>query len=149
MRQGVSFRGLAWAFLLLFLLSSVASSRYYYFAETESGWNTGLRESETLNMHLSGFSMGQGAYSRYGDVNFNDVSVKDRTSSSNGTLSYEEGMDVASKVDEDDEDSSNVTFAFVKPPGAQDYYLTVDEYWPVHIEAFRSLDISGKSSRYM
>ena len=142
MRLGVSVHGLAVAFLLLLLLSSYASSRFYYFGETESGWNTGIRESTTLSMNLFGFSMGQGSYSRYGEVGINDVRVRDRTSSPNGTLYYQEGMDVTSKVDED---NSDVTFSVFKPTGAQDYYITVNEYWPVHIDASRTLDISGKS----
>ena len=147
MRLGVSVYGLAVVFFLLFLLSSYASSRFYYFGETDSGWNTGIRESNTLTMDLSGFSMGQGSYSHYGEVGINDVRVRDRTSSPNGTLSYQEGMYVTSRTYEEnsDEDNSDVKFAVVKPPGAQDYYITVDEYWPVHIDASRTLDFSGKS----
>jgi len=138
MRLGVSIRGLAVAFILLLLLSSYASSRFYYFEETDSGWNTGIRESNTLTMDLSGFSMGQGSYSHYGDVGINDVRVRDRTSSANGTLTYQEGMHVAS------DDTNDVVFDVTKYPGAQDYYITVNETWPVHIDAYRSLDFSGK-----
>ena len=98
-------------------------------------------------MDLSGFSMGQGSYSHYGEVGINDVRARDRTSSPNGTLSNQEGMYVTSRTydQNSNEDNADVKFAVVKPPGAQDYYITVDEYWPVHIDASRTLDFSGKS----
>lgn len=90
-------------------------------------------------MDVSGFSMGQGSYSRYGEIGLNDVRVKDRTSSPNGTLVYQEDLHATA------DDSADVTGDLWKSPWSQDYYLTLNESWPVHIDASRTLDISGKN----
>lgn len=138
MSLGVGIHALAVAFLLL-MLSPHASSRSYYIELPDTGWNTGERQSTSLTMDISGFSMGQGNYSRYGEVGINDVRVKDRTFSQNGTLYYIDGIHVNSS------DINDTTFEFQKNPDSQDYLLTVNEAWPVHIDASRSLDFSGKS----
>lgn len=138
MRTRVSGLGFATACLLLLLLSPSVYSRYYYYEESESGWNTGLRESITLSMDISGLSMGQGSYSHYGEIGLDDVRIRDRTSSANGTLVYREGMHIISDANEDE------VFDAVKPSGTQNYYITVNETWPVHVDSYRSLDFSGR-----
>lgn len=138
MSLGVGIHALAVAFLLL-MLSPHAFSRSYYIELSDTGWNTGERQSTSLTMDISGFSMGHGNYSRYGEVGINDVRVKDRTSSQNGTLYYIDGIHLSS------DDIEDTTFEFQKNPDSQDYLLTVNETWPVHIDASRSLDFSGKS----
>lgn len=134
-------RGLAVSIIplfFLFLIVSVSSADYYYYDEKESGWNTGFRQTINLTMDLSGFSMGDGSHSRYGEIGLADVRVKDRTSSANGTLVYREGMHITSEILDD------VFFDAVKPAGSQDWYVVVNETWPVSINSYRILDFSGR-----
>jgi hypothetical protein len=89
-------------------------------------------------MHLSGFSMGDGSFNRYGDIGLDEVRIKDRTSAANGSIFLNEKMDI--KAD----DSNDVTFAANKLPGVNDWYVTVNESWPVRIDSYRSLDFKGR-----
>lgn len=134
-------RGLAVPVMLLFflfLMVFISSADYYYFDEKESGWNTGFRQSTNLTMDISGFSMGDGSHSRYGEIGLADVRVKDRTSSANGTLVYREGMHITSEILDD------VFFDAAKPAGSQNWYVVVNESWPVSINSYRTLDFSGR-----
>lgn len=130
--------GLAVPIVLLFLIVFISSADYYYFDEKESGWNTGFRQSMNMTMDLSGFSMGDGSHSRYGEIGLADVRVKDRTSSANGTLVYREGMHISSEI------TDEVFFDAVKPAGSQDWHVVVNETWPVAINSYRVLDFSGR-----
>jgi len=120
---------------VLLLLLSFASGRTVILSE--SGWSTGLRESTNLSMDLSGFSLGSGSFSRYAEISKNEVKVRDRTSSSNGTLDLREEMHIYSN------DEADWLWDYRKYPGNQDYYLRVYEAWPVYISAARTLDFSG------
>lgn len=131
-------RKLAALIILIFLIVSASSSQYYYFEEIESGWNTGLRYSINATMDLSGFSMGDGSHSRYGEIGLAGMRVKDRTSSANGTLVYREGLHISSDTSEE------VFFDAKKPARGQDWYVVVNETWPVHIDTYRVLDFSGR-----
>ncbi len=140
MRQRDLRLGLAVLVILLLPTVFLSSARYYYFEENESGWDTGLRESINVTMDLSGFSMGEGSHSRYGEIGLAGVRIKDRTSSANGTLVYREGMHISSDPSED------IFFDAQKPAGSQDWHVVLNETWPVHIDTYRSLDFSGSLS---
>jgi hypothetical protein len=129
---------LVFILILLLLFVSISLGRFYHYEERESGWNTGLRQSQNVTMHVSGFSMGEGSFNRYGEIGLDEVRIKDRTSAANGSIFLNEKMDI--KAD----DSNDVTFAANKPPGVNDWYVTVNESWPVRIDSYRSLDFKGR-----
>lgn len=124
--------------VLWLLLVSISSGKFYHYEEQESGWNTGLRQSQNVTMHVSGFSMGEGSFNRYGEIGLDEVRIKDRTSAANGSIFLDEKMDI--KAD----DSNDVTFAAIKPQKVNDWYVTVNESWPVRIDSYRSLDFQGR-----
>lgn len=82
--------------------------------------------------------MGDGSFNRYGEIGLDGVRIKDRTSAANGSIFLNEKMDI--KAD----DSNDVNFAANKPPGGNDWYVTVNETWPVRIDSYRSLDFKGR-----
>lgn len=82
--------------------------------------------------------MGEGSFNRYGEIGLDEVRVRDRTSAANGSIFFNENMDI--KAD----DSNDVTVAANKPPDVNDWYVTVNESWPVRIDSYRSLDFQGR-----
>jgi hypothetical protein len=124
--------------ILWLLFVSISVGRFYHYEESESGWHTGLRQSQNVTMHVSGFSMGDGSFNRYGEIGLDELTIKDRTSAANGSIFLKEKVDI--KAD----DSNDVTFAANKPPGVNDWYVTVNESWPARIDSYRSLDFKGR-----
>jgi hypothetical protein len=130
--------GLIIILVILFVSYSSCQNTQYHFEESESGWRTGVRESGNVSMHLTGFTVGNGNYSRYSQIGYNDVQVSDRTSAANGSIVCQESMGIESLI------AIDPVFYAHKPAGTQDWYVQVDETWPVYIDAYRSLDFKGR-----
>jgi hypothetical protein len=122
--------------LSIFLLS--VSSTSYLVREDETGWTTGLRSSMNVSLEISGFVLGNGNYSRYTEIDVNDVRMRERVSAKDGTLDTEERINLSG------EETDPWESELVKLPGTQDYTLTVNETWPVSLKATRSIDYIGK-----
>jgi len=123
----------------LILSISSANANSYAVTETESGWTTGLRQSQTALVDITGSSFGNGTFSRFTDMDFNDVRMKERIGALNGTLGTSESVQLQANADND------IEVNLIKLPGSQDFTITVNETWPVAMSARRSLDYSGKN----
>ncbi len=123
--------------VLLCLLGST-SSRFYQVTEGDTGWTTGLRQSINATLDISGSAVGEGTFSRYTDMNFDDVRAKERISALNGSLDTSESTRVIAQPIDD------VVINLVKYPGTQVYRLTVNETWPVVMASRRNIDYIGR-----
>lgn len=125
---------------VMLLLSSPASGRFYQVTEGESGWTTGLRQSNNISLNISGSAIGEGSYQRYTEMGFLEVRMRERIAASRGTLDTSERIHL-----EADTSNDVVGPEYGKYPGGQIFYITVNESWPVNLSAKRSMDYVGKS----
>jgi hypothetical protein len=89
------------------------------------------------SFEISGFSVGEGRYYRITDIKINDVRMKERISAGEGSLDAEERIFVASETTEDPESE------LIKIPGTQILSVSIEEVWPVVLNAERRLDYMG------
>ena len=124
--------------VVLFILCSCTQGRFYEVKEEETGWTTGLRQSDNLSLDLSGSAIGEGRYQRYTELGLLETRMRERIAAANGTLDTEERIRLIADT------SNDVEVTVVKNPGTQDFIITVDERWPVAILAQRNIDYLGK-----
>lgn len=124
---------------VMILLSSPASCRFYQVTEGESGWTTGLRESNNISLNITGSAIGEGSYQRYTEMGFLEVRMRERIAASRGTLDTSERIHL-----EADTSNDVVGPEYGKYPGGQIFYITVNESWPVNLSAARSMDYVGR-----
>lgn len=136
MRLSGYFFTLALAVLLIGMQPAACS--FYKVTEGDTGWTTGLRHNLNVSLDLSGSSIGEGRFSRYTEMNLNDVRMRERIAGNNGTLDTDEAVRMIA------EEVNPVEVTLIKRPGNQDYYLTVNESWPVAMSAVRSLDFHAE-----
>ncbi|NYT01143.1 MAG: hypothetical protein GKC10_00020 [Methanosarcinales archaeon] len=126
------------ALLLATFLTAVASADYHYWTEEESGWSTGLRQNINASLEITGSAIGEGTYSRYTEMNLNQVRMRERISASEGTLDSQERISLWA------DDTAEIESTLVKHPGNQNYQFRLNETWPVHLNASRSMDYQGR-----
>lgn len=138
---------------LLFLASlSIVTyaSQWYEIKEDSTGWTTGYRSTMNATMTLDGFSVGRGSYSRYTEIDVNHVAMKERISTTNGTIDTKEAIYMHSLLPAEEGIyggryiDPNWNSTLIKVPGTQTWILTVQEHWPVTLNAARSIDYLGK-----
>jgi hypothetical protein len=129
---------LAAALAALVIFSVPVTGTFYEVTESETGWTTGTRQTLNASFELTGSTIGKGTYQRYTDLSFNDVRMRENIAAKNGTL------DTAESISLQAEDVNDVVVTLIKNPGNQDYYLTVNETWPVALSAARRIDYIGK-----
>ncbi len=124
--------------IVLIIICTSASGRFYQVTERDTGWTTGLRQSINTTLDLSGSAVGDGKYYRYTDMNFDDVRMRERIAAANGTLDTSELIYLKSET------TNPIEISLEKSPGTQNYTLTVNETWPVVLAARRSIDYIGQ-----
>jgi len=77
--------------------------------------------------------------SNYGDVNFNDVRLRERTAAQEGIYSSEELINLKAEAYED------VNQTITKPAGSEIWTIKWNETWPVVLSASRSIDYAGNN----
>jgi hypothetical protein len=111
----------------------------YKVNEYGTGWTTGLRHHWNIStMNISGSSNGVGSFSRYTDINNNDVRMRERISTNYGTVDTDEVVVMEANATEPGYIGAE------KAPGNQDWHLMVNEKLPVFMRASRSMDYKGK-----
>jgi len=123
---------------VLLILCEFGSCKYYQVTERDTGWTTGIRQSDNISLDITGSAIGEGTFSRYTETDVNDVRMRERIAASNGTL------DTAERIRLKADTTNPVEITIEKFPGGQDYLLTVNETWPVGMLAQRRLDYMGK-----
>jgi hypothetical protein len=78
-----------------------------------------------------------GYYSRYANMNANDVVLKERTSANQGSLRYAEIINVRSNIDEP------IILTISKAPDSYVTFNEFNEYWPSLLQSRRHLFYSG------
>lgn len=112
---------------------------YYQVSVGDIGWTTGVRQSTTASLDMSGSTIGEGKYQRFTEIKLNDVRMRERIAADNGSL------DTSERIHAMAETINPVVISLVKYPGSQNYALAVMEKWPAAIAAGRSIDYIGKS----
>jgi hypothetical protein len=126
------------ALAVLLIGMQPAACSFYEVTEGDTGWTTGLRHNLNVSLNLSGSSIGEGRFSRYTEMNLNDVRMMERIAGNNGTLDTDESVRLIA------EEVNSMGVNLVKRPGNQNYYITVNESWPVAMSAVRSLDFHAE-----
>jgi len=146
------------AYLLLMLagLISTASAASYTFGvdnvtDGSSFWIS--RQSANMSFDLSGSVEGDIApiavtpagrvltpyYSGMADLDANDVRLRERTAALEGIYSSEEVISLRASA------RSTVNRTYAKPAGSDVWTITLEENWPVTLNASRTVDYLGKS----
>lgn len=126
------------ALLLVTLLMGMASANYHYWTEEESGWSTGFRQNINASLEFTGSAIGEGTYRRYTEMSLNQVRMRERISASEGTLDSQERISLWA------DDSAEIEKTLVKFTGNQNYQFRLNETWPVHLNASRTVDYQGR-----
>lgn len=136
MSSGLKYWSLA---ALLIIICLTARCDYYQVTIGDIGWTTGLRQSMNVSMDMSGSTIGVGTYQRFTEIKLNDVLLHERIAADNGTL------DTSERIHAMAETLNPILITLTKPPGGQNYSLSVVERWPAIINAQRSIDYLGRS----
>jgi len=147
-----------WAYILLLLagLISSASAVSYTFGvdnvtDGSSWWIH--RQSGTIGFDLSGSVEGEIApiavtpagrvlspyYSGLADLKADDVRLRQRTAALEGTYSSEELIKLRAEAEAD------VNRTYFKPAGSDVWTITLEENWPVSLNASKTVDYLGKN----
>lgn len=140
--------------LLAGLISSASAASYtfgvYNVTDGSSFWIS--RQSANMTLDLSGSVEGEIApiavtpagrvlspyYSASSDLDANDVRLRERTAALEGTYSSEEAIYLRAWV------NSAVNRTYFKPAGSGVWTITLEENWPVRLNASRTVDYAGK-----
>jgi len=138
--------------LLAGLISSASANSWTYgidnVTDGSSWWIH--RESGTIGFDMSSSFEGQISpiegpggrvldpyHSHYVNVNVNDVRLKEVTGTLAGTYSAEDEIKIRAEAEAD------VNRTYFKPSGDDIWYVTLEENWPVCLNASRSIDYAG------
>ncbi|MBN1323294.1 MAG: hypothetical protein JW986_04745 [Methanotrichaceae archaeon] len=105
--------------------------------EGDTHWTTGRRDIVNTSLTIEGLSYGDGNFSRYTEMGFAEVGLKERISAVRGTLDTRESVSIKAV------DDADPVAIIQKRSGNQDYYVAVNETWPVSISAERVIDYTG------
>jgi len=78
-------------------------------------------------------------YSGLADLEANDVHLQERTAALEGTYSSEELISLKAEAEAD------VNLTYAKPSGSDVWTITLEEKWPVTLNASRTVDYLGKN----
>lgn len=123
--------------LLLLIVPLISSGRYYIVSEGDTGWTTGRRDIVNTSLTIEGLSYGDGNFSRYTEMEYAEVGLKERISAVRGTLDTRESVSIKAVAETDP------AAVIKKHPENQDYYVALNETWPVSISAERVIDYNG------
>lgn len=124
---------------VMILLSSPAAGRSYQITEGESGWTTGLRQSNNISLNITGSAIGEGSYQRYTEMGILYVHMRERIAAHRGTLDTSEHIHLEANTSNDVNGPN-----YGKYPGGQIFYIIVNESWPVSLTASRNMDYLGE-----
>lgn len=145
----------AYLLLLVGLISSASAASWTFGVDNvtdgTSFWIS--RQSANLSFDLSGSVEGDIApiavtpagrvlspyYSGMADLDANDVRLKERTAALEGTYSSEELIFLKAEA------SASVNRTYAKPAGSDVWTITLEENWPVTLNASRTVDYLGKN----
>jgi hypothetical protein len=140
--------------LLLGLISSACAASYTFGVDNvtdgSSFWIS--RQSGTMKLDLSGSVEGDVVpiavtpagrvlspfISGFADLAANDVRLRERTAALQGTYSSEGVISLRSEAEAD------VNRTYFKPAGSEIWTITLEENWPVTLNASRTVDYIGK-----
>jgi len=146
--------GFAYLLLLAGLISGASAASYTIgvdnLTDGSSFWIS--RQSANMSFDLSGSVEGEIApiavtpagrvlspyHSARADLDVNDVRLKERTAALEGTFSSEELISLKSDA------SASVNRTYFKPAGSDVWTMTLEENWPVRLNASRTVDYLGK-----
>ena len=136
------------------LISSASSASYTFGVDNVTDGSSFWihRQSATMKLDLSGSVEGDvvpialtptgrvlpPSISGFADLAANDVRLRERTAALQGTYSSEEVISLRSEADAD------VNRTYTKPVGSGIWTITLEENWPVTLNASRTLDYIGK-----
>ena len=140
--------------LLLGLISSASAASYTFGVDNvtdgSSFWIS--RQSGTMKLDLSGSVEGDVVpiavtpagrilspfISGFADLAANDVRLRERTAALQGTYSSEGVISLRSEAEAD------VNRTYFKPAGSEIWTITLEENWPVTLNASRTVDYIGR-----
>jgi hypothetical protein len=150
-----AYHTLTMALLLAVLISSASAASWTFgvdnLTDGSSWWIH--RQSGTIGFDLSGSVEGDIApitvtpagrvlspyYSGMADLDANDVRLRERTAALEGTYSSEELISLKADAEAD------VNETYAKPAGSDVWTITLEENWPVTLNASKTVDYLGKN----
>jgi hypothetical protein len=144
----------AYLLLLAGLISSASAASYTFGVDNvtdgSSFWIS--RQSANMSFDLTSSVEGEIApiavtpagrvlspyHSAHADIDANDVRLKERTGALEGTYSSEELINLKADA------SASVNRTYFKPAGSDIWTITLEENWPVTLNASRTVDYLGK-----
>ncbi len=149
------FRTLTTALLLAALISTAPAASWtgsvHNVTDGSSWWIH--RQSGTMKLNISSSVEGEIApiavtpagrvlsphYSGMADLDANDVRLQERTAALEGTYSSEEQISLKAEAE------ASVNRTYSKPAGSNVWTITLEENWPVALNASRTVDYVGKN----
>jgi hypothetical protein len=149
-----AYRTLTTALLLAGLISSASAASYtfgvYNVTDGSSFWIS--RQSANMTLDLSGSVDGEISpisvtpagrvlspyYSASSTFDVNEVRLKERTAALEGTYSSEEEIYLRASA------QAAVNRSYFKPAGSDVWTITLEENWPVRLNASKTVDYAGK-----
>jgi len=124
---------------MLLILTESMFARSYILDVTGDAGGLVAASGRSMNgsFELSGYSIGEGRFYRVTDIKVNDVGMKERISTKEGSLDAEERIFMISVADDDPESE------VIKLPGSKTFSVSVEEAWPVLLDARRKVDYMG------
>ena len=147
--------GFAYLLLLVGLISSASAASWTFGVDNvtdgSSFWIS--RQSANMSFDLSGSVEGDISpiavtpagrvlspyYSGMADLDVNDVRLKERTAALEGTYSSEELISLKAEA------TASVNRTYSKPAGSNVWTITLEENWPVTLNASKTVDYLGKN----
>lgn len=144
----------AYLLLLAGLISSASAASWTFgvdnLTDGSSFWIS--RQNANMSFDLSGSVEGDIApiavtpagrilspyYSGMADLDVNDVRLRERTAALEGTYSSEELISLRAEA------TASVNRTYIKPAGSDVWTITLEENWPVRLNASRTVDYLGK-----
>ena len=138
------------ALLLAALISSASAASWSGGVITDSDSWYIYRESSNLSLNFEQSVQGQVSpvdyrgrslspfHSYYGDLELNDLRVKERTAALEGSLSTEELLTIHSSI------NNSVNATWYKPAGSDLWTIDFYEKWPVKLNYSKSMAYSGR-----
>ncbi|HPJ83967.1 MAG TPA: hypothetical protein PLY09_04315 [Methanothrix sp.] len=142
-------------FLLVGLISSASAASWTFGVDNVTDGSSFWihRQSGTIGFDLSGSVEGDIApiavtpagrvlspyYSGMADLTANDVRLRERTAALEGTYSSEELIKLRADAEAD------VNRTYIKPAGSGVWTITLEESWPVTLNASKTVDYFGKN----
>ncbi len=146
--------GFAYLLLLVGLISSASAASWTFGVDNVTDGSSFCisRQSANLSFDISGSVEGDIApiavtpagrilspyYSGMADLDVNDVRLRERTAALEGTYSSEELISLKADA------TASVNRTYSKPAGSDVWTITLEENWPVRLNASRTVDYLGK-----